>query len=69
MRVSRDNSNNFSGVHCALSVLRWLALLIGLVLPAFAVAAAMPPSGMIPTKLLLSIIKAKQDVPFSVAVG
>ncbi len=67
MRVSQDNSNNFL-VSTALSVLRWLALLIGLVLPAFAVAAAMYHQEMIPTKLLLSIIKAKQDVPFSVAV-
>jgi hypothetical protein len=67
MRVSQDKSNNFL-VSTALSLLRWLALALGWCCPPFTVAAAMYHQEMIPTKLLLSIVKAKQDVPFSVAV-
>lgn len=67
MRVSQDKSNNYI-VSTALSLLRWMALALSLVLPAFTVAVAMYHQEMIPTKLLLSIVKAKQDVPFSVAV-
>jgi spore germination protein KA len=67
MRVSQDRTNNYL-VAGALSVLRWLALFLSLTLPAFYTAVAMYHQEMIPTKLLLSVVQAKQDVPFSVAV-
>jgi len=45
-------------------VLRYGALLISLLLPALYVAMAAFHAEMIPTKLLLSIIESKQQVPF-----
>lgn len=45
-------------------VLRYAALLVSLLLPALYVAMAAFHQEMIPTKLLLSIIESKQQVPF-----
>lgn len=67
MRVPQDDSQHFI-VSSALSVVRYLALILALILPAFYVAIAMYHQEMIPTKLLLSVIQSKQDVPFSTAL-
>lgn len=67
MKVTGDSSNHFMIVSF-LTVLRYLALLMSILLPALYVAIAMYHQEMIPTKLLLSVIEAKQDVPFSTAI-
>lgn len=67
MRVSQDNTNNFA-VSTTLSLLRWAALFLSLALPAIFAAIAMYHQEMLPDKLLLSMIQAKQEVPFSIAV-
>ena len=67
MKVTGDNGMHFL-VSSSLSLLRYLALVLSLFLPALYVAVAMYHQEMIPTKLLLSIIDAKQDVPFSTAL-
>ncbi len=66
MSVPEDDSLHFT-VATALSVLRWFALVLALTLPALLVAVAMYHQEMLPTKLLLSMIEAKQRVPFGVA--
>lgn len=48
-----------------LRILRYLALGVSLLLPGIYAAMAMFHQQMLPTKLLLSIIESKQDVPFS----
>ena len=67
MKVTGDSSMHFL-VASALSALRWLALLVGAYLPALYTAVAMYHQEMIPTRLLLSIIEAEQDVPFTPAL-
>ena len=67
MRVPQDETGHYT-VSSALSLVRWLALILALILPAFYVAVAMYHQEMIPTKLLLSIISSKQAVPFSTAL-
>ena len=67
MRCSGDSASS-TLVASALSLLRWLALLLSLLLPALYVAVALYHQEMIPTRLLLSIIEAKQRVPFSTAL-
>lgn len=67
LRVPQDDSQHFL-VATALSLVRWFALVLSLVLPAFYVAIAMYHQEMIPTKLLLSVIESKQSVPFSTAL-
>lgn len=51
-----------------LTVIRYLCMCITLFLPAFYVAVATFHFEMIPTKLALSIIASKQDVPFVTAL-
>ena len=67
MRVTGDASIHFSTA-TALTLLRWAALLLSLLTPALYVAVARFHPEMIPTRLLLSIIEAEQDVPFSAAL-
>ena len=67
MKVTGDSSMHFS-VATALTLLRWLALGIGLLLPAFYTAVALYHQEMIPTRLLLSIIEAERNVPFSTSL-
>ena len=67
MRCSGDNAQS-PVIASALSLLRWLALLVSLLLPALYVAVALYHQEMIPTRLLLSVIEAKQRVPFSTAL-
>ena len=65
MKVTGDASNNYL-VATVLTVLRYFALFLSIFLPALYVAIAMYHQEMIPAKLLLSVIQAKQQVPFSV---
>ena len=67
MKVTGDYYNNYL-VATAMTMLRYLALLLSILLPAIYVATAMYHQEMIPTKMLLSILDAKQDVPFSTAI-
>ncbi len=64
LRVSGDSYNNYI-VASALSLLRFLALGLSMLLPALYVAIALYHQEMIPTRLLLSVVEAKQRVPFS----
>ncbi|MBE6914524.1 MAG: spore germination protein [Ruminococcaceae bacterium] len=66
MKVAEDRAQHFI-VASALSLLRWLSFVISAVFPALLVAVCMYHQEMVPHKLLLSIIEAKQRVPFSVA--
>ena len=66
MKVTGDGSMN-SLVVSLLTALRYLALVLGMYLPALYAAVASFHPEMIPTRLLLSIIEAKKDVPFSTA--
>jgi len=67
MKVTGDSSKHFL-VSTSLTFLRYTALILSILLPAFYVAVAMYHQEMIPTRLLLSIIDAKQHVPFSTAL-
>ncbi len=67
MRVTEDTAQHFA-VATMLILLRYLALLVGLLLPAMYVAIAMYHQEMIPTEMLSSVISAKQQVPFSTAM-
>ena len=64
MKVTGDRCMNRL-VSAVLTALRCLALLLGMYLPALYAAVASFHQEMIPTRLLLSIIEAKKDVPFS----
>lgn len=66
LKVPEDLSNHFI-IATALTLLRYLALVLTLLLPAFYVAVAMYHHEMIPMKLMQSIITAKQSVPFPTA--
>ena len=66
LRTQEDEARH-APVAAALTALRALALLIALLLPAAYVAAAMYHQEMIPDRLLLSVIRAKEEVPFSTA--
>ncbi len=67
MRVPEDDALHFS-VSSMLSLFRWIALLFSLTLPAVLVAVALYHQEMIPTQLLISMVAAKQGVPFGVAL-
>ncbi len=67
MQVTEDTAQHFA-VASLLVVLRYIALILGLLLPGLYVAIAMYHQEMIPTQLLTSVIDAKQQVPFSTAV-
>jgi hypothetical protein len=67
MKVTGDSSMHYL-VSTMLTMLRWLALGIGALLPAFYTAVALYHQEMIPTRLLLSIIEAEQDLPFSTSL-
>ena len=64
LRASQDKSANWMAASTVL-VLRYLCLLVTLFLPAFYVAVVTYQPGILPTRLALSIIAAKQEVPFS----
>ncbi len=64
LRTPQDRSENWL-VASALTVIRWLCLLVTLYLPGVYVAMVNFHPEMIPTRLALSIMAARQDVPFS----
>lgn len=66
MKTAEDRALHYIAAS-AIRLLRWVALGLCLLLPAFYVAVAMYHAEMIPTKLLLSVIQSKQSVPFSTA--
>ena len=66
MKVAEDKAQHFL-VASALTLLRWLSMLISMLFPALLIAVGMYHQEMIPTQLLLSMIAAKQEVPFSTA--
>ena len=63
-RTGQDRSTSWA-VAGALSVLRYVCMLITLFLPGLYVSAVLFHPELIPVKLTLSIIAAKADVPFS----
>ncbi len=64
LRTQEDRSRH-AAVAAALVRLRSAALVLSLLLPAIYVAVAVHHQEMIPYKLLLSVIRAKEEVPFS----
>lgn len=64
MNTCEDGAQHYIAAS-AVRLLRWLSFFLTLLLPAFYVAVAMYHAEMIPTKLLLSVIRSKQAVPFS----
>jgi len=66
MRAPEDRAD-VPLVASGLTLLRWLALLLALTLPALYVAAALHHPEMLPTQLLVSMVKAEQEVPFGAA--
>ncbi|MCI8651431.1 MAG: spore germination protein [Oscillospiraceae bacterium] len=64
LHAPQDRSENWM-VASALTVLRWLCLLVTLYLPGVYVAMVNFHPEMIPTRLALSIMAARRDVPFS----
>lgn len=63
-KVPDDNAEHFL-VASMVTALRYIASLLSVTLPALYVAVTMYHQGMIPTKLMLSVIQSRQDVPFS----
>ncbi len=66
MESPEDRGRDFIGAS-AVRLLRYLALITGLVLPGIYIALATFHQALIPQQLLLSIIESKQTVPFSTA--
>ena len=55
-------------VASAITLIRYLSLAVSLLLPAVYVAVTMYHQEMLPTKLMLSVIESRREVPFSTAV-
>ncbi len=66
MKVAEDRAQHYV-VASGLTLLRWLSAVISILFPALLVAVSMYHQEMVPMKLLLSMIEAKQKVPFSSA--
>ena len=64
MRAPEDRADHHL-LASGLTLLRWLALLLALTLPALYAAAATWHQEMLPAKLLESIVRAEQEVPFA----
>jgi len=67
LKVGDDKAGHFL-VASFLCLIRWLSLVITITLPALFAAMNMYHQEMIPSHLLLSIIEARQQVPFSAAM-
>lgn len=67
LRVGEDNALHWT-VASGITLLRYFALIIAALLPALYVAVAMYHQEMIPLRLLQSVIRSKQEVPFTTAV-
>ena len=63
-RTGQDSSSGWA-IASVLTVLRYLCMLLTLFLPGLYVAAVLFHPELIPVKLMLSIISAKENVPFS----
>ncbi len=66
LSAPEDRAQHFA-VSAAVRAIRYLALLLTVLLPAVYVAVVMFHQEMLPTKLMLSIIESKRNVPFSTA--
>jgi len=66
MESPEDRGRDYVGAS-AVRILRYLALLVGLLLPGIYIALATFHQAVIPLPLLRSIIESKQSVPFSTA--
>lgn len=66
IRVAEDRSSHAVSASILL-ILRWIALLLALLLPALYLSVALYHQEMLPFELLQSIIEAKQQVPFTTA--
>ena len=66
MESAEDRGRDFIAASC-IRILRYLALLIGLLLPGIYIALATYHQAVIPLPLLRSIIDSKEAVPFSTA--
>lgn len=66
MKAPQDKSYHWL-VSSGLLLLRYLCLMLTLLLPGFYISVAEHHFELIPTKLAMSIIASKQDVPFSTA--
>ena len=66
MRVAEDRSSHALSASVLL-MLRWMALLLALLLPALYLSVALYHQELLPFELLQSIIEAKQQVPFTTA--
>lgn len=64
MQSPEDYANHFL-IGSSLRILRYLAMIVTLFLPAFYIAATTYQIQMLPVQLALSIQQAKQNVPFS----
>ena len=64
MESPEDRSRDYMGAS-AIRVLRYLALVVGLLLPGFYIALAAYHQAIFPLPLLRSIIESKQAVPFT----
>ena len=64
LRAPQDRSENWLAAS-TLTVLRWLCLLVTLYLPGLYLAMVNFHPEMLPTRLALSIMAARRDVPFS----
>lgn len=66
MKVGDDRAGHFL-LSSFLCLIRWISLVVTVLLPALFTAMNMYHQEMLPTKLLLSIIESRQQVPFSAA--
>ncbi len=66
LKVTEDRAGH-PLIASALTLLRYAALFLSLLLPALYVTVTVYHQEMLPDKLLLSVIRSKQDVPFSTA--
>lgn len=64
MESPEDRSRDYVSATCV-RILRYCALVLGLLLPGFYIALAVFQQEMIPLPLLRSIIESKENVPFS----
>ncbi|MBE5966044.1 MAG: spore germination protein [Lachnospiraceae bacterium] len=66
MQSPEDYANHFF-ISSSLRIIRYIAMILTIFLPAFYIAATTYQNQMLPAEIALSIQKAKQNVPFSSA--
>lgn len=67
MESPEDRGRDYIGAS-AVRILRYIALLVGLLLPGLYIAMATFHQAIIPLPLLLSIVESKQSVPFTTTI-